>query len=579
MKTTMTMTTQSQYSTTSMSYIEQPIFHKCRPQESRRDVALALSVVEVCNVSTVRSRSLLQICLLVCVLALGATMNLMAQAQDTLELVRFRTRGLGPTSLQDMSQNLEFLELTVRNRVAVPVSFRVAVEFSTNGNILLQTLKDSTPVYTIQPNETMTLLAPQIFRLGAFAGATVQQPPLLPIEGNYEVCLRVTNFRDERSVYVSRGCLTSIGSGPVTTAGIQAGVKRIMGIPATITGVLRVDGGYQLSGRITLPTPRTGSTFTYATGRQMNFFDVFFPITTFQPTNPRNPILPEDVSPENDVLPLIDTELEVTFRGWLPMTIRNDNGLSIRRDPNYQDSVGSVRVNLPTIRDRMYVNVNRFLQEIGNSGASDEIQVVLQNGSVGTLADNNNRVPGVLFSTTQTLTLSSALTAVNGDDVSWRLFGFDLGQLKKLGLVVNDTNMVVSGDMPLTMLNTTVSAAKIRLAFASQGTGAGRVTSSVSIPPFRLGGPRRLGDAGSTVVSCPSGSFTLVGLQMTSGVTCAVVSLAPVGFDGRFDITRQGAQWRFGNSRLVMRPTSNNQIRFTASGRQAQGASGFPVVA
>ncbi len=186
-----------------------------------------------------------------------------------------------------------------------------------------------------------------------------------------------------------------------------------MGIHGAGRGVLRVDGGYQLSGRITLPTPRTGSTFTYSTGRQVNFFDVFFPLTAFQPTNPLNPVLPEDVSPENDVLPLIDTELEVTFRGWLPMIIRNDNGLSIRRDPNYTQGTGSARVNLPTIRDKMYLNVNRFLQEISNSVASDEIQVILQNGSAGTLANNDNRIPGVLFSSTQTLTIAGGLTAVN----------------------------------------------------------------------------------------------------------------------------------------------------------------------
>ena len=522
------------------------------------------------------TRTLIGLCL-VLVAFFGTITDTYSQAVN-LELVRLRTRGLGPTSREDMTQNLTFIELTVRNNGTRAVPFRVAVEFSTNGNILLQTLNDRTPVYTIQPNETMTLLTPQIFRLGAFAGPTIQQPPLLPVEGNYDVCLRVTDPNNEQLVYVSRGCLTSIGSGPVSAAGIQAGVKRIMGIPATVTGVLRVDGGYQLSGRITLPTPRTGSTFTYSAGREVNFFDVFFPLTAFQPTNPLNPVLPEDVSPENDILPLLDTELEVTFRGWLPMIIRNDNGLSIRRDPNYTQGTGAARVNLPVIRDKMFLNVNRFLQEISNSGASDEIQVVLQNGSTGTLANNDNRIPGVLFSSTQTLTIAGGLTAVNGGDVSWRLFGFDLGQLDKLQLVVSDTNMVVNGDMPLRMLNTTSTAAKVRLAFSSRGQGADRVTSSVNIPQFRLGRPGT--PAGSTLVGFSSGFFTLAGIRMTGVVTCATRSLAPVEFDAsNLDITRQGPQWRFGDSRLVMRYSQNNQIRFTPSNRQAQGVSGSPVFA
>ncbi len=143
---------------------------------------------------------ILSICVFVCMIAHG--MSTYAQTVN-LELVRLRTRGLGPTSRQDMTQNLTFIELTLRNNGTRAVPFRVAVEFSTNGNILLQTLNDRTPVYTIQPNETMTLLTPQIFQLGAFAGPTIQQPPLLPVEGNYEVCLRVTDPNNEQLVYIS----------------------------------------------------------------------------------------------------------------------------------------------------------------------------------------------------------------------------------------------------------------------------------------------------------------------------------------------------------------------------------------
>ncbi len=138
--------------------------------------------------------------------------------------------------------------------------------------------------------------------------------------------------------------------------------------------------------------------------------------------------------------------------------------------------------------------------------------------------------------------------------------------------------MVVNGDMPLRMLNTTSTAAKIRLAFSSRGQGADRVTSTVNIPQFRLGRPGT--PAGSTVVAFNSGFFTLAGIRMTGVVTCASRSLTPVEFDAsNLDITRQGPQWRFGDSRLVMRYSQNNQIRFTPSQRQAQGASGLPVFA
>ncbi len=188
--------------------------------------------------------------LLLLVLSIGSVVQSALAQTSGLELIRLRTRGLGPTSREDITTNLTFIELAVRNTTGRSIQFRVAVEFSTSGNILLQTLNDRTPIHVIQPGETIVLTTPQIFRLGAFAGPTIQQPPILPVEGAYDVCLRVFNAEDERDVYVSRGCLTSQGSGPVTTEAIQSRIKRVMGIPATIGGVLKTDGGYLLSGRI-----------------------------------------------------------------------------------------------------------------------------------------------------------------------------------------------------------------------------------------------------------------------------------------------------------------------------------------
>jgi hypothetical protein len=468
---------------------------------------------------------------LLCAVFVTSISMLTAQVQ----VVRQRAVAVGLQSINDVAESTSLFELTLRNAGTSAVQLRVGGELSTNNTVVLQTVIERAPLITLQPGETRIIVAHDVFLRGAVSGAISTDAPTFPISDSYQVCYRVVNASGTE--VIPRTCIVAEQPPKLDVAQARAQIRQLMGFNVTIGTIIQLDGGnFLVSGRLAIPK---NNLFAVAEGRTVNFVNVQIPIDQLLTGA-------TDVDPAGGLVRLVETELQATYNGWLPVTLRNAQGLTVRRETSLDGRPGS-------IREPMFINMNTLLARVPNSGVTGDVRLQLALGeSLG--ANGSNDVPALISSSQ--LTLSRGLTIGNAADARWRIRGLDIGQLQNPSVSVTPDSMMIRAGFPISVEGFDITAFTINYIFRRNGEYDDSVTTQ---EVTKIGSQMTVRLNKGDIVN-NGFSFTGALLLNARGFT------APITFNiANLSIIRNGSTWSIGATNFKYQRAAAGRISLFAN--------------
>jgi hypothetical protein len=389
-------------------------------------------------------------------IALLLSLLLCAPAQAQLQVLRQRALGIQVQNMNDLTESSTLIEITLRNAGTSAVRCKVAGELITNATIVLQTLVSRTPLITLQPGETRIILAHDIFVRGAVAGVNDATAPIFPLPDSYQCCYRVLDAND--AVLIPRTCVQTEQAPRIDVLQARTQIRKIMGFDVILGSLTEAEGGnFLASGRVILPG---NAVFSLPAGRSANFVNTLIPMAQIIAGA-------TDVEPAGSILRLVETEIQLQWNGWLPVTMRNSQGLTIRRESLLDGRPAA-------LRDPIFINMNTLLANVPSSGVSGDVQVQLGLGDVLSVGGSFD-IPAII--STARLAPSRPFR-VSSNQTRWRIKGLDVGQLESPTITMTNDSMQITANFPLTVAGSNLNGVTIQYIFRRVGGYDDRVILS-----------------------------------------------------------------------------------------------------
>jgi hypothetical protein len=471
-----------------------------------------------------------------CVLLLWSILQWLAPHTGSAQIQILRQESVVSTldGMDNIVQGERLARIALRNTTSNPVQIRVIGDLSVNNTPILQSIPDRMPLITVQPGETRILLAQDIFLRGAIAGATLNSAPVFPINDIYQVCFRITDANG--NILVPRSCINGVVPPRIDIAQARSQIRRILGFEAVIGSIrLQGNGDFLVSGRVIIPS---NNVFTVADGRSLNFVNAIISAEQLLAGA-------TDVDPVGGSLQTVETELQMMYNGWVPVTQRDATGLTIQRDPTLTGRPG-------VIREPLFINMNALLAQAPNSGVTGDVRLQLAEGEALS-ANGSSDVPAIISS--GRLSITQPLTLINADSVTWRIRGFTIGQLQSPVISVTQDSLRFTAQYPITVDSLDITALTLNFIFSRTGGYDDRITS----PPLSIGDriSIRLNDG-----DVSNSGFTFSGVMTLSadGFT------APVQFNiATLAFTRNNNKWVIGTSTFRYQRAAAGRISLFAN--------------
>ncbi len=500
---------------------------------------------------------LLRVWIIALLLCIGSIVEMSAQ----IIVVRERSTVIAATSLADIARAPEALEITLRNTGATDVSIKGVVRFSTGSTVLIQSNTTEAPTLTIRAGETRIFLAHHFLREGAIAGASLAETPIFPFTSSYEVCYSIISADGSR-VLVAQRCIPVNARPPVNENNLRSQVRRIMGFPVEWGSITLTPSGFQASGRLTIPS---NAQFTVPANRQINFVNAIFPFSVLDNEA-------QDIEPQGGELTLVETELAVSYQGWVNATLRNSQGpLRIRSDRTLQEMANGLSPG--SIRARILLNIDSYLRNynVNNSAVTDSLELGLAQGE--TLSGGGSRlIPAIVAQEVANANprIANALVVTNQDSLTWKLYGFTFGAISPVTVSVGTASLNLQGTVQISVPNSELTRVNIRFQFSRTGN---TFTPNVSIPDITRIGAWRTRNGGIPPViriAFGDGQITSSGFQFPGRVSVNARGFTdPLQFSiRRFTVAYNETDgWSVGNTELELQNTSTGKIGMSSSGK------------